>query len=81
MIYIRSKYVAQVFVHGESLKTNLVAVVVPDPEVLPGAMAALGIKSKDMKQLCNDERVKKLIMDDILALGKRAGLFSFEQVF
>lgn len=32
-IYARSKYVAQSFVHGESLKTCLVGVIVPDPEV------------------------------------------------
>ncbi|EPB65024.1 hypothetical protein ANCCEY_15913, partial [Ancylostoma ceylanicum] len=31
-IYVRSKYVAQSFVYGESLKTCLIAVVVPDAE-------------------------------------------------
>lgn len=81
LIYIRSKYIAQCFVHGESLKTCLVAVIVPDAEVLPGAVATqLGIRNKDIKQLCQEERVKKLIMDDIHALGKKAGLFAFEQV-
>jgi len=81
LIYIRSKYIAQCFVHGESLKTCLVAVIVPDAEVLPGAVATqLGIRNKDIKELCQEERVKKLIMDDIHALGKKAGLFAFEQV-
>ncbi|KAL3074122.1 hypothetical protein niasHT_033330 [Heterodera trifolii] len=37
LIYMRSKYVAQCFVQGESLKTYLVAVVVPDFDVLPEA--------------------------------------------
>ncbi|KAK5964664.1 Long-chain-fatty-acid--CoA ligase [Trichostrongylus colubriformis] len=31
-IYVRSRFVAQSFVHGESLKTCLIAIVVPDPE-------------------------------------------------
>uniref|UniRef100_A0A452IXP7 long-chain-fatty-acid--CoA ligase n=1 Tax=Gopherus agassizii TaxID=38772 RepID=A0A452IXP7_9SAUR len=43
-VYIRSTPVAQVFVHGESLKSSLVGVVVPDPEVLPKFAAKLGIK-------------------------------------
>uniref|UniRef100_A0A8C0G0X5 Long-chain-fatty-acid--CoA ligase n=1 Tax=Chelonoidis abingdonii TaxID=106734 RepID=A0A8C0G0X5_CHEAB len=43
-VYIRSAPVAQVFVHGESLKSSLVGVVVPDPEVLPKFAAKLGIK-------------------------------------
>uniref|UniRef100_A0A8C4Y8U8 Long-chain-fatty-acid--CoA ligase n=1 Tax=Gopherus evgoodei TaxID=1825980 RepID=A0A8C4Y8U8_9SAUR len=43
-VYIRSTPVAQVFVHGESLKSSLVGIVVPDPEVLPKFAAKLGIK-------------------------------------
>uniref|UniRef100_A0A914WJJ4 long-chain-fatty-acid--CoA ligase n=1 Tax=Plectus sambesii TaxID=2011161 RepID=A0A914WJJ4_9BILA len=80
-IYVRSKYVAQSFVHGESLKSCLIAVVVPDPEVLPGAVAqALGIKGESMEALCKNDAVKKLILDDMLKVGKEAGLFTFEQV-
>ena len=33
-VYIRSQLIAQLFVHGESLKSCVVAVVVPDVEVL-----------------------------------------------
>lgn len=82
LVYIRSKYVAQCFVHGESLKTCLIAVVVPDFDVLPNAVSAeLGIAGKSIQELCMDEKVKKLILDDIQALGKKAGLSSFEQVY
>lgn len=31
--YLRSKYIAQAFVYGESLRSVLVAVIVPDPDV------------------------------------------------
>ncbi|GMR48200.1 hypothetical protein PMAYCL1PPCAC_18395 [Pristionchus mayeri] len=79
-IYSRCKYVAQSFVYGESLKNCLIAVIVPDAEVLIPAMEkALGVKGT-MDELCAREDVKKAVLDDILVTGKSAGLFSFEQV-
>ncbi|KAI1711311.1 AMP-binding enzyme domain-containing protein [Ditylenchus destructor] len=81
-VYMRSNYVAQCFVHGVSLKTCLIAVIVPDPEVVPGAVAAEfeDLAGKSMAEMCADSRVKQWILDDIVAVGKKAGLFSFEQV-
>ncbi|KAL3100109.1 hypothetical protein niasHS_000720 [Heterodera schachtii] len=81
LIYMRSKYVAQCFVHGESLKTCLVAVVVPDFDVLPeAAKKQLGIEEgKTMEELCRNEQVKAMVMEDIHEVGKKAGLFTFEQ--
>ncbi|XP_050754657.1 long-chain-fatty-acid--CoA ligase 5 isoform X2 [Gymnogyps californianus] len=43
-VYIRSAPVAQVFVHGESLRSFLIGIVVPDPETLPEFAEKLGIK-------------------------------------
>lgn len=78
---MRSKYVAQCFVHGESLKTCLVAVVVPDFDVLPeAAKKQLGIEGKTMEELCRKQQVKAMVMEDIHEVGKKAGLFTFEQV-
>ncbi|KAL3071337.1 hypothetical protein niasHS_017194 [Heterodera schachtii] len=80
LIYMNSKYVAQCFVHGESLKTCLVAVVVPDFDVLPeAAKKLLGIACKTMEELCRNEQVKVMVMEDIHEVGKKAGLFTFEQ--
>ncbi|PAV66465.1 hypothetical protein WR25_22503 [Diploscapter pachys] len=79
-IYVRSQFVAQSFVYGESLKTCLIAVVVPDPEVLvPYAEKELNLKAS-IEELCQNEKVKQLITADMIAVGKKAGLFSFEQV-
>lgn len=33
-VYLRSQYVAQAFVHGDSLQNELVAIIVPDVDVL-----------------------------------------------
>ncbi|XP_054656807.1 long-chain-fatty-acid--CoA ligase 5 [Dunckerocampus dactyliophorus] len=78
-VYVRSAPVAQVFVHGDSLQAFLVAVVVPDPEVLPGFAKNLGCQGS-MEELCNNKEVKKAVLSDMISLGKEAGLKSFEQV-
>lgn len=39
-IYVQAPLIAQIFVHGDSLQSYLVAIVVPDPEVLPKFVAA-----------------------------------------
>lgn len=78
-VYVRCGAVAQVFVHGDSLQSCLVAVVVPDPEVLPALAKGLGC-SGSMEELCKNLEVKKAILADMTRLGKEAGLKSFEQV-
>ncbi|KAM6897660.1 long-chain-fatty-acid--CoA ligase 5 [Xenentodon cancila] len=78
-VYVRSEPVAQVFVHGDSLQSCLVAIVVPDAEVLPGFAKKLGIQGS-IEELCKNPEIKKAIISDMTKLGKEAGLKSFEQV-
>ncbi|XP_044034656.1 long-chain-fatty-acid--CoA ligase 5 [Siniperca chuatsi] len=78
-VYVRSGPVAQVFVHGDSLQSCLVAVVVPDPEVLPGFAKNLGCQGS-IEELCKNTEIKRAILSDMTKLGKEAGLKSFEQV-
>ncbi|XP_071267492.1 long-chain-fatty-acid--CoA ligase 1-like isoform X2 [Salvelinus alpinus] len=78
-IYTRSDAVAQVFVHGDSLQACLVAIIVPDPDFLPGWAKKRGLEGS-YGDLCNNMDVKKAILEDILKLGKDSGLKSFEQV-
>ncbi|XP_031548889.1 long-chain-fatty-acid--CoA ligase 1-like [Actinia tenebrosa] len=77
--YLRSPYVAQVFVHGYSLKSCIVGVVVPDQEMLFALAKSKGIQG-DLKQLCQNQTIRKLIHDDMLTRGKDAKLNSLEQV-
>uniref|UniRef100_A0A8C2G568 Long-chain-fatty-acid--CoA ligase n=1 Tax=Cyprinus carpio TaxID=7962 RepID=A0A8C2G568_CYPCA len=77
-IYIRSEAVAQAFVHGDSLQACLVAIIVPDPDFLPGWAKKRGIEGS-YEELCKN-KVKKAILEDIVKLGKESGLKSFEQV-
>jgi len=78
-VYVNSQYVAQIFVHGEGLKSCTVAVVVPDVENVKYYAAEHGIPGT-LSTLCNTPEIKKLIHNDIIDLGKKAGLKSFEQV-
>ncbi|NXN83361.1 ACSL5 ligase, partial [Bombycilla garrulus] len=78
-VYIESAPVAQVFVHGESLRSFLIGIVVPDAETLPEFAAKLGVKGS-FEELCKNPAVKKAILDDMIRLGREAGLKSFEQV-
>ncbi|XP_048851563.1 long-chain-fatty-acid--CoA ligase 1a [Brienomyrus brachyistius] len=78
-IYIRSDPVAQAFVHGDSLQACLVAIIVPDPDFLPDWARKRGIEGS-YTELCRNQEVKNAILEDIMRLGREAGLKSFEQV-
>jgi long-chain acyl-CoA synthetase len=81
-IYARSKFVAQSFVYGDSLTASLVAVVVPDEEVLvPWAKKkGMAVGDVDLRKLCQDPSILKMIHESMVAVGKEAGLKGFEQV-
>lgn len=78
-VYVRSAPVAQVFVHGDSLRSSLVGVIIPDPETLPDFAAKLGVRCS-FEELCKHAAVKKAILEDLIKIGKQSGLKSFEQV-
>ncbi|EAW49534.1 acyl-CoA synthetase long-chain family member 5, isoform CRA_c [Homo sapiens] len=78
-IYNRSQPVLQIFVHGESLRSSLVGVVVPDTDVLPSFAAKLGVKGS-FEELCQNQVVREAILEDLQKIGKESGLKTFEQV-
>lgn len=70
---------SQIFVHGESLQSFLVGVVVPDPDALPPFAAKIGVKGS-IEELCQNQTIKKAILEDMHKIGIDGGLKSFEQV-
>uniref|UniRef100_A0AAR2J6W1 Long-chain-fatty-acid--CoA ligase n=1 Tax=Pygocentrus nattereri TaxID=42514 RepID=A0AAR2J6W1_PYGNA len=78
-VYTQSDPVAQIFVHGDSLQACLVGIVVPDPDFLPGWAKKRGLEGS-YTELCKSKELKKAILEDIVRLGREAGLKSFEQV-
>jgi len=79
-IIIRSELVAQVFVHGDSFHSSLVAVVVPDPDA--GAhLAEEVLKWKgdfDIVSACANDEFRDAILKDIAVVCKENGLPSYE---
>ncbi|CAI2191239.1 3162_t:CDS:10, partial [Funneliformis geosporum] len=85
-VYLNSKFILQLFVHGDSLRNFLVAIVVPDPETfvpwanaLSGKSVSLG-DEKGLKDLINDPKVCKEFLKEMNSTGKRAKLRGFEFV-
>ena len=59
-VYVQCPYVAQIHVHGDSLQSYLVAVVVPDFDVLKNWYSANngGAESPGDAALCESQEVK-----------------------
>jgi long-chain acyl-CoA synthetase len=90
-----SNFVAQALVEGNSLKHQLVAVIVPDEDTLVAWAKESGIDFKQGSEvgvdddgevadwyhaLCRAEETKQKIMDELDAAAKEGGLKGFEKV-
>ena len=70
-VYSRVPITMQVFVHGNSLKSYLIGVVVPDPAQLSAFASRIlgrGVDAADvqvLKELCNDQRIVDSILKEL----------------
>eukprot|EP00192_Tetraselmis_astigmatica_P007297 CAMPEP_0117697424 /NCGR_PEP_ID=MMETSP0804-20121206/29225_1 /TAXON_ID=1074897 /ORGANISM="Tetraselmis astigmatica, Strain CCMP880" /LENGTH=695 /DNA_ID=CAMNT_0005511681 /DNA_START=84 /DNA_END=2172 /DNA_ORIENTATION=+ len=78
-VYQRCPMIAQTFVYGDSLKAELVAVVVLDPEVVLPWASSQGLPS-DLDALCSNPVVIREVFQKMLEEGRAAKLKGFEQV-
>jgi long-chain acyl-CoA synthetase len=82
----RCKLVLQIYVHGDSLESTLVAVSIPDPETfLPFANAVAGTQvtladRAGYRKLINNPMVNAAFMLELEKAGKAGGLRGFEFV-
>ncbi|KAJ2040869.1 medium-chain fatty acid-CoA ligase faa2 [Coemansia sp. RSA 455] len=80
-VYSRCPLVQNIFVHGDSLQSKLVAVVVPDPETfLPWARKISGNSQASFGDLCADELVVGALLVELRKLGRESKLQGFEIV-
>lgn len=73
----QSKFVMQNFVYGDSLKTQLVAVVVVDPDAAAAWAKEKGVQ-KDLSELCKDPALKTAVVADLQAVATSNKLAGFE---
>ncbi|KAJ2722549.1 medium-chain fatty acid-CoA ligase faa2 [Coemansia sp. Benny D115] len=78
-IYSRSPLVQNIYVHGDSLQSTLVGIVVPNPEsFVPWAQKITGDKNASLEQLCADKQVVEALLIELRVLGRKAKLQGFE---
>lgn len=75
---VQSKYVAQIFVNGDSLKSCLVGVVVPDPDVMAATAKSMGVD--DVPSMLGNEKFRAMVLEDLANVGRGCGLKGFELV-
>ena len=82
-ILIKSKYINQIFIYGDSHESYIVGIAVPNinkvieyfKEVLN-----LEISEKELNKLINDKRLICEILEDLSNIAKKEGLKSYEQI-
>jgi len=80
--YLRNPIIAQCFVHGDSLQSSLVAVIVPDFETVLPLCEKEGICPGKCTpaNVVKDPKLKALIVREMEKTGKQYGLKGFENV-
>ncbi|KAF9112411.1 hypothetical protein BGX27_003416 [Mortierella sp. AM989] len=80
----RCNLIQQIYVHGDSLESTLVTIVVPEPETfLPFANALAGTSvamgdAEGISKLCKDPKVIDGVLKEIEKASKAGGLRGFE---
>jgi long-chain acyl-CoA synthetase len=78
-VYIRSRWVAQIFIDGISTEANVVAIVIPDEDYVRKNFksATTGTTFAD---LCKNEKLKKIILSDLNRIAEKYKLKMYETV-
>lgn len=81
-VYIQSPFVAQIFVHGDSLQSWLVAIIVPElPECKKIAKdKGFWDDSKEEAELLESPELLKIVLDDLLKLAKDNKFSGLEKI-
>jgi len=76
-IYIRSQWIAQIFVDSISSETTIIAIVIPDEEYVRKNFKSetTGISFAD---LCKNKKLKEIILSDLIQLAKKQKLKYYE---
>jgi long-chain acyl-CoA synthetase len=78
-IYIRSRWVEQIFVDGISSESTVVAIVIPDQEYVRSKFQKTNT-DVSFEELCKDEKLKEIILSDLKRLAKDSKFKYYETI-
>ena len=82
-LLVESKFISQVYIHGESLFSFLVAIVVPEIKECEIFLKSIGIECEnenDVEKYFDNILLKKKILEDMEIIGRKNDLKGFELV-
>lgn len=81
-VYSKDPLIGQIYLHGDSLQSSLVAIIVPDADALNALIAArlphVSAKKLSYIELCKLPEVNELVLAQMNHTGKKAKLRGFE---
>jgi len=77
-IYGKSLLIAQIFIHGESTKSDVVAIIIPEREAVKKWALKQGMEYKDFEVTIGDEKLKMAIAEEMKKLAKDQNLNRWE---
>ncbi|KAG8887967.1 hypothetical protein FRB98_008640 [Tulasnella sp. 332] len=77
--YSSCPVVGQLYVHGDSLRDHLIAVVVPDPVVL-SQVVGYDASGSNLRKACDDPKTADKVLKMLSETAHKAGLKGFEQI-
>jgi len=78
--YLQNKLITEIFVHGDSFQSYLIAIVVPNIATIKEFANKEGIPHKNIDDLLKTKEVKNYVLNEMNKTGKEAKLFGFEMV-
>lgn len=79
-VYLKNKCVAEIFVYGDSLKSYLIAIVVPNINVVLDFANKSNFNLDNVVELLQKNEVRKFVLNEMNKTAKEAKLMSFEMV-
>ncbi|CAF0980277.1 unnamed protein product [Adineta steineri] len=76
-IYIRSQWIAQIFIDSLSTESTVIGIVIPDEEYIRKNYQS-ATSETTFADLCNDSKLKEIILSDLVQLGKKQKLKYYE---
>ncbi|CAF1510850.1 unnamed protein product [Adineta steineri] len=77
-VYVRSRWVSQIFVDGISTEQSVVAVVIPDEDYVRKHFKSTSKNVTSFADLCKDAKLNEIIFNDLYKLAEKYKLKSYE---